>query len=70
MTDDRLPRIAIVVPCYNEEAALPASVPQMLAVLDRLGELGLASATESYVLLCNDGSRDDTWQVITRPTVA
>lgn len=66
MTDDRLSRIAIVVPCYNEEAALPASVPQMLAVLDRLGELGLASATESYVLLCNDGSRDDTWQVICR----
>lgn len=66
MTDDRLPRIAIVVPCYNEEAALPASVPQMLAVLDRLGELGLASTTESYVLLCNDGSRDDTWQVICR----
>lgn len=66
MTDDRLPRIAIVVPCYNEEAALPASVPQMLAVLDRLGELGLASATESYVLLCNDGSRDDTWQVVCR----
>ncbi len=66
MTDDILPRIAIVVPCYNEEAALPASVPQMLAVLDRLGELGLASATESYVLLCNDGSRDDTWQVICR----
>ena len=66
MTDDRLPRISIVVPCYNEEAALPASVPQMLAVLDRLGELGLASATESYVLLCNDGSRDDTWQVICR----
>lgn len=66
MTDDRLPRIAIVVPCYNEEVALPASVPQMLAVLDRLGELGLASATESYVLLCNDGSRDDTWQVICR----
>ena len=66
MTDDRLPRIAIVVPSYNEEAALPASVPQMLAVLDRLGELGLASATESYVLLCNDGSRDDTWQVICR----
>lgn len=66
MTDDRLPRIAIVVPCYNEEAALPASVPQMLAVLDRLGELWLASATESYVLLCNDGSRDDTWQVICR----
>ena len=66
MTDDRLPRIAIVVPCYNEEAALPASVPQMLAVLDRLGELGLASATESYVLLCNDGSRDDSWQVICR----
>ena len=58
------PVIAIVVPCFNEEQALPVSVPQMLAVLDGLVAEGLASS-ESYVLLCNDGSKDDTWRVIT-----
>lgn len=58
-----LPVIAIVVPCYNEEEVLPISVPRMLGVLDRMKESGLASG-ESYVMLCNDGSRDRTWQVI------
>lgn len=58
------PVIAIVVPCFNEEQVLPVSVPQMLAVLDGLVTEGLASS-ESYILLCNDGSKDDTWRVIT-----
>lgn len=64
MNTERLPRIALVVPCYNEEQALPVSVPSMLEVIDRLGTLGLASASESYILLCDDGSRDRTWEVI------
>lgn len=58
-------RIAIVVPCYNEEAALPISVPKMLNVLEHLAATGLATA-DSYILLCNDGSRDKTWDVIER----
>ncbi|MDE6134747.1 MAG: glycosyltransferase family 2 protein [Muribaculaceae bacterium] len=60
---NRPPTIAIVVPCYNEEAALPASVPVLLNVLDRLGEQGLASA-DSYVMCVDDGSRDTTWELI------
>ena len=56
------PVIAIVVPCYNEEQALPLSVPKMLDVIDRMVADGIASA-ESYVLLCNDGSKDRTWDV-------
>ncbi|MBD5225184.1 MAG: glycosyltransferase family 2 protein [Bacteroidales bacterium] len=55
--------IAIVVPCYNEGDALPISVPKMLDVLDRLSVLKLASK-DSYVLLCNDGSTDCTWELI------
>lgn len=58
-----LPVIAIVVPCYNEELALPLSVPKMLDVLDGMARNGIASP-DSYVLLCNDGSRDRTWEVI------
>lgn len=60
-----MPVIAIVVPCYNEEQALPLSVPRMLGILDELSGLHLA-APDSYILLCNDGSRDDTWGVIER----
>ncbi len=59
----KLPTIAIVVPCYNEEQALPLSVPKMLDILDKLSAGQLAS-TDSYILLCNDGSKDRTWQVI------
>ncbi len=60
---NRHPIIAIVVPCFNEEQALPVSVPKMLGVLDGLVAEGIAS-DESYVLLCNDGSTDNTWAVI------
>lgn len=58
------PVIAIVVPCYNEQEALPLTMPKLLGILDRMADVGLASA-DSYVLCCNDGSRDNTWQVIT-----
>lgn len=64
MKDERKPRIAIVVPCYNEEQVLPLSAPRMLAMLDELDRLGLASGTDSYLLLCDDGSRDGTWRVV------
>lgn len=58
--EERKPVIAIVVPCYNEEEALPHSVPELLGVLDDMSARGIASP-ESYLLLCNDGSRDHTW---------
>lgn len=57
------PVIAIVVPCYNESSVLPLTLPRLLGVLDTLSAEGLASS-ESYVLCCNDGSRDGTWQLI------
>lgn len=58
-----LPVIAIVVPCYNEEKALPFSSAKLLSVLDCLVNDGIASAG-SYVLCCDDGSRDGTWELI------
>lgn len=57
------PKIAIVIPCYNEEAALPKSAEKLLEILDKLAVMGLASQ-ESYVMCCDDGSRDATWKVI------
>lgn len=55
--------LAIVIPCYNEEQALPITAEKLLRLLDRMATEGLA-APDSYLLCCNDGSRDRTWEVI------
>ena len=56
-------RLAIVVPCYNEEEVLPISIPELLKVLDGLmGEKKID--TDSYLLFINDGSRDRTWELL------
>lgn len=57
------PRLAIVIPCYNEQEALPITLPRILALLDRMAADGLVTA-DSYVLCSNDGSTDGTWRVI------
>lgn len=59
----RLPVIAVVIPCYNEEQALPLSAPVLLGILDRMAAEGIASA-ESYILCVDDGSKDATWSII------
>ena len=57
------PRLAIVVPCYNEEEALPISAPTLLEELEDLKGDGLATQ-DSRLVLVDDGSRDATWQII------
>lgn len=57
------PLIAIVVPCYNEQEALPAALPRLIGLLVTLASEGKVSK-DSYVLCVDDGSRDDTWKVI------
>lgn len=59
------PKLAIVIPCYNEEQALPISVAKLLDIIDRLASAGKISQ-QSYLLCCDDGSRDATWSVIER----
>ncbi len=54
---------AIVVPCYNEQEALPLSVPVLSGILERAVGEGLVS-DKSFLLLCDDGSTDATWRVI------
>ena len=57
------PRIALVVPCYNEEAVLPHSLGKLLANLDTLVASGRI-AEGSTIVLVDDGSRDRTWALI------
>jgi glycosyltransferase involved in cell wall biosynthesis len=58
-------RLAIVVPCYNEEDVLPETNRRLLSLLTRLHDLQLTSL-ESYVHYVDDGSRDGTWSLIER----
>ena len=58
-------KLAIVCPCYNEEEALPGSIRRLAPLMERMQEEGLVTA-DSFVLLVNDGSRDRTWEVISR----
>lgn len=56
-------RLAVVMPCYNEEEALPNTAKAVEKLFAALQSEGLIS-TDSYALLVNDGSRDKTWTVI------
>lgn len=59
----RLPVLWIVIPCYNEQEVLPITAPMFLEKIIQLGRDGLVSE-ESRVLFVNDGSKDNTWEII------
>jgi len=66
MTKDHpvgLPRLAIVAPCYNEEAVLPVSSRLFADKLQSLIDSGKVSPT-SQLIFVDDGSSDRTWQII------
>lgn len=57
------PVLAIVVPCYNESEVLPITAPLFKAELEDLLSKGKISQG-SHVLFVNDGSKDNTWELI------
>lgn len=56
-------KLAIVVPCYNEEEVLKIASAALREVLDDLIKKEKI-ATDSFVLFVNDGSKDQTWDLI------
>ena len=58
-----LPILSIIVPCYNEEDALPISIDTVVNKINSLQELGFISS-KSYALFVDDGSSDNTWSII------
>lgn len=59
------PIVYLVIPCYNEEAVLPETVSRLTAKLQAMQAAGLAGK-ESRMLLVDDGSKDKTWELITK----
>ena len=57
------PVLYIVIPCYNEEAVLPITAPLFRDKLLSLSQQGKISP-DSRVLFVNDGSKDNTWNLI------
>lgn len=58
-----LPQLAIVVPCYDEEEALPQTAERLVALLERLRKAGRV-APGSRIVFIDDGSHDRTWELI------
>lgn len=59
----RKPILYIVVPCYNEEEVLPVTCKLFLNKIYELTESGMIS-DKSRILFVNDGSKDNTWNII------
>jgi glycosyltransferase involved in cell wall biosynthesis len=58
-----IPRIGIVVPCFNEEEVLPETARRLTALLQTMMTDGRVAAG-SQVVFVDDGSRDRTWEMI------
>ena len=56
-------RLALVVPCYNEEAVIQISSEALRGVLSDLIQKNKI-AEDSFVLFVDDGSKDKTWELI------
>lgn len=59
------PTVYFVIPCYNEQEVLDETVKRLTAKFDSMRGQGLANG-DSRILLVNDGSKDKTWEIITR----
>ena len=56
-------KLAIVVPCYNEEEVLHLASAELLKILKELIDKQKIDA-DSFILFVDDGSRDKTWSLI------
>jgi glycosyltransferase involved in cell wall biosynthesis len=61
--ENKIPRLVVVVPCYNEEKVLPITSKMFLnELLDLIAKNKIRE--DSQILFVNDGSRDMTWNII------
>ena len=56
-------KLSVVIPCFNEEESLPATLERVLGVVKPV-------CKDFEILLVDDGSRDATWVCISRASAA
>lgn len=56
--------IWLVIPCYNEQEVLPETSKQLKSIMTELVKSGKIS-DKSKIAFVNDGSKDNTWNIIT-----
>jgi len=52
-----MPKISIIIPCFNEEAVLPK-------LFERLGAVAATWGADYEIICVDDGSRDRTWEIL------
>ena len=57
------PKLFIVIPCYNEQEALPITAKRLVELTDDMIARSIIDP-QSRIVLVDDGSRDETWRVI------
>lgn len=67
--ETKQPRLVVIVPCYNEQEVLSRTAPQFISVLQGLMDNGLVRS-DSFLLFVDDGSRDETWKIISELSTA
>lgn len=55
--------LTLVVPCYNEQDALPETIKELTSLKNKLLNKGLING-KSKILFIDDGSSDKTWEII------
>jgi len=58
-----VPQLAIVAPCYNEEAALKDSLEKLVIKIKELIDKGMVKDS-SYLLVVDDGSKDTSFNIL------
>jgi glycosyltransferase involved in cell wall biosynthesis len=61
--DSRPPVLAVVVPCFDEEAVVRQTARRLRELLGHLADAGKIDAA-SFVYFVDDGSRDGTWAAV------
>lgn len=60
---NHIAKLAIIIPCFNEEEIFPQSLKTLIALRQKLIKKNLIAPTSELVFV-NDGSKDTTWQLI------
>ncbi|CUU68038.1 glycosyltransferase family 2 protein [Campylobacter hyointestinalis] len=56
-------KLAIILPCYNEQEVLPITIKILTDYLKTLINRDIIS-NDSFICFVDDGSKDDTWNII------